>query len=55
MIRRAGLPRRPAGPAGSDGETTRELAIGLVSPSDSGPDAPLPRRPPNVRVRRATS
>jgi len=36
MIRRAGLQRRPAGLAGSDGETNPELAFGLVSRSDSG-------------------
>jgi len=36
MIRRAGLSRRPAGPAGSDRETNRGSAIGLVSRSDSG-------------------
>ena len=36
MIRRAGLQRRPASLAGSDGETNPELAFGLVSRSDSG-------------------
>ena len=36
MIRRPGLLRRPAGPTGSDRETNPEIAVGLVSRSDSG-------------------
>ena len=36
MIRQAVLPRRPAGPAGSDRETSPGSVIGLVSQSDSG-------------------
>ncbi len=36
MIRRPGLPRRPAGPARSDRETSPGIVIGLVSQSDSG-------------------
>ncbi len=37
MIRRPGLPRRPAGPAASDRETSPGIpVVGLVSQSDSG-------------------
>jgi len=36
MIRRPGLPRRPAGPPGSDRETSLGSVIGFVSRSDSG-------------------